>query len=155
MAVLHPASFRSPAVDIRTGHFTPVWERLLQALLGEDTTDAMNSLTLVQSQQLTSTAVVTLLTSGTSPKKRTSLEVFTVCNTTGTAATLTVFLVPSGGAADATARLVDARSVAANSTERLLDLVGQVLESGDSLRVQAGTANALTIRVSGREKVIL
>lgn len=155
MATLQPSSFAAPAVELRTGHFTPVWQRVLQSLLGTANEATMNALTLVQSQQLTVTTVVTLVTAATSPKKRVQLQVLTVCNTTGTAATVTVYLVKSGGAADATSKLIDARSVAANASERLLELVNQVLEPGDSLRMQAGTANALTVRVSGEEKVIL
>ncbi len=70
-----------------------------------------------------------------------------LCNTTAAAATVTLYLVPSGGAAGAGTEIMAAYSVAANSTE-VIDLE-QYLEAGDFLAALQGTAGAVTVTISG------
>lgn len=82
---------------------------------------------------------------------RTIIDKFTGTNTTGSAATLTVFLVQSGGAAGAANTIVAARSLAAAECYTFPEIVGHVLNSGDFLVTASGTASAITIRASGRE----
>lgn len=82
---------------------------------------------------------------------RTSIDKATVTNTTGMAATITAFVAPSGGVADATNTVISAQSVAAGTAYLCPELVGQVLNPGDFVVVTAGTAAALTFRLSGRE----
>jgi hypothetical protein len=79
------------------------------------------------------------------------IDKFTVTNTTGGAQTIDVHLVPEGGSADATNKVIDAATVAANATMTLTQLSGQVLEAGDFISTIASAATALTIRCSGRE----
>lgn len=81
---------------------------------------------------------------------RTLLDKFTGTNTTGSAATLTVKLIPSGGSAGASNQIVS-KSLAAGECHTFPELVGQVLASGDVISTLAGTATAITIRASGRE----
>lgn len=71
-----------------------------------------------------------------------------VCNSTGGAISLTLYLVPSGGTADATNILISARSIAAGAVDRCPEVVNQVIEAGGSL--QALGAN-LTLVASGVE----
>jgi hypothetical protein len=82
---------------------------------------------------------------------RTILDKFTGTNTTGVAATLTVFLVQNGGAAGAANTIVSARSLAAGECYTFPEVVGHVLNAGDFLVTASGTGNAITIRASGRE----
>ena len=82
---------------------------------------------------------------------RTIIDKFTGTNTTAVAATLTVKLVASGGAASATNTVVSAKTLAAGETYTFPEVVGHVLSAGDFLSTLAGTAAAVTIRASGRE----
>ena len=86
----------------------------------------------------------------TSTNAKTIIDKFTVTNTTGTAATIGVNLVPEGGSASDSNLVLDAKSVPANGTYTCPELVGQILEAGGFISTIAGTATALTIRASGR-----
>jgi hypothetical protein len=81
---------------------------------------------------------------------KTIIDKFTGTNTTGVAATLTVFLtVAAAGAASNT--IVSAKSIAPGECYTFPELVGHVLNAGDQIRTSSGTANAITARASGRE----
>ena len=71
-----------------------------------------------------------------------------VCNSTGGAVNLTLYLVPSGGSPDATNILISARSVAAGGVDRCPEVVNQVLEAGATLQA---LGNGMTIVASGVE----
>lgn len=72
-------------------------------------------------------------------------------NTTGSSATITVELVPSGDSAATGYEFAAAVSVAANSTVSLLPLAGTqlVMNPGDELYAKQGTASAVNLIVSG------
>lgn len=82
---------------------------------------------------------------------RTIIDKMTATNTTGVAATLTVNLVKAAGAAGVTNAVVSAQSIAAGATYVCPEAVGHTLNPGDFISAKAGTATALTFRVSGRE----
>lgn len=82
---------------------------------------------------------------------RTIIDKFTATNTTGAGATLTVFLVPSGGAAGAANTIISARNLIAGEAYTCPELVGHVLNPGDFIVTASSVNNALTIRASGRE----
>lgn len=82
---------------------------------------------------------------------RTIIDKFTGTNTTGAAATLTVKLVASGGAAGVTNTIVSAKTLAPGEAYTFPEVVGHVLNPGDFISTLAGTAAAITIRASGRE----
>jgi hypothetical protein len=104
--------------------------------------------TLVQPLQLTTSDV----TQYTAPANtRTIIDKMTATNTTGTAATLTVNLVTSAGSAGVTNTVISAQSVAAGATYICPEAVGHILNPGDFISAKAGTATAITFRVSGRE----
>jgi len=65
--------------------------------------------------------------------------------------TVSVNLVAFGGSASTTNLLVDARTIAVGETYTLPEMVGHNLATGDFISVIAGTAAALSLRVSGRE----
>ncbi len=102
---------------------------------------------LVAAQQLTGSNA----TYYTATNVRTVIDKCTVTNTTSGAVTLTLDIVDSGGSAGATERIISAKSISAGETYRCPEMVGQVLENGDTIQGLASAATSLTIRISGRE----
>ena len=73
-----------------------------------------------------------------------------VCNTTGSAVTVSVSVVKSGGTAGATNRIVAGYSLAANDTLSLNPyLGGAMLGPGDFISVLAGTGAAVNFGATG------
>jgi hypothetical protein len=103
---------------------------------------------LVDAAQV-ATGPATLYT--TPASTRTIIDKCTVTNTTVGAATITIYLVKSAGAAGASTTIISAKSVAAGDCYTCPEVVGHDLNGGDFLAAASGTNNALTIRVSGRE----
>lgn len=87
----------------------------------------------------------------TSSGVKTIIDKFTVTNTSGSAATLSVNLVASGGSAGASNLVLNAQSISAGACYLCPELVGQTLESGGFISTLASTAGALTISASGRQ----
>jgi hypothetical protein len=81
---------------------------------------------------------------------RTVIDKFTATNTSGSVATITVNLMPSGGVIGAGNVIVSAHTIVSGGTYNFPELVGHVLEAGGIIST-TGTAAALTIRASGRE----
>lgn len=81
---------------------------------------------------------------------RTIVDKFTGTNTTGAAATLTVNLVNSAGAAGVANQIV-VKVLAAGEAYTFPEIVGHVLNSGDFISTNDSVNNAVTIRASGRE----
>ena len=82
---------------------------------------------------------------------RTIIDKLTATNTTGTAATITVKIIPAAGSAGASNTVVSAQSVAPGVTYLCPEVTGHILEAGEIVSTLAGTASAITIRMSGRE----
>jgi len=82
---------------------------------------------------------------------RAVIDKFTATNVSGSNATLSVNLIASGGAAGNGNLITKTRTIAPNEAYTFPELVGHVLESGGIISTIASAANALTIRVSGRE----
>lgn len=84
----------------------------------------------------------------TAPAAGTVVRGIHVCNTTASAATITLGF-DSGGALAAGNHFLSALSIPANGT---YDWSGfQVLENADTIRALQGTASALTVTISGVE----
>lgn len=81
----------------------------------------------------------------------TTIDSFTVTNSTGGAVNITVYLVPSGGSAGPSNVIVSAQAISAGATTVLSSLANQTLSTGDFISVFASAATSLTIRASGRE----
>jgi hypothetical protein len=81
---------------------------------------------------------------------KTIVDKFTATNTSGSAATISVFLPASGEAASASNCVLSAKSINAGDTYLCPEMVGQVLEAGGTIVTNAGTATAITISASGR-----
>jgi hypothetical protein len=82
---------------------------------------------------------------------RTIIDKFTGTNTTAGAQTLTVKLIPSGGAAGVSNTIVLTKSIAPGECYTFPEIVGHVLNAGDFLSTLASAGAAITIRASGRE----
>lgn len=82
---------------------------------------------------------------------RAIIDKFTGTNTTAAVASLTVKLIPNGGAAGASNTIVSAKTLQPGETYTFPEIVGHVLNPGDFISTLAGTAAAITIRSSGRE----
>jgi len=105
---------------------------------------------VLYSSQLTTTADVAIYTVGAGLSA--VIKHGTVCNTSGSAATITLKIIPSGGSVDGTHAVVSAYSLAAGDTLSLTGyLTGCCLGPGDSIHAQAGTANVLDVIITGTE----
>lgn len=79
------------------------------------------------------------------------LDRVTVANASGTAGTLAVSVVQSGGAAGTGNQLIPQKALAANETYTCPELAGHTLEAGDSLNVTTTGSTNIVMRISGRE----
>lgn len=103
----------------------------------------INRVTVYQGQPTTSSATVYTVPAATNVK----LESIVLCNTTTTAATITISAVPSGGTAGTTNRILAGVSVAANSTVVVDAHV--YMAAADFIAALQGTTSAITVTISG------
>lgn len=108
---------------------------------------AITPKTLISSQQLTNSNA----TYYTATNVKTIIDKMTLVNTTSGAVTVTVDLVDSGESAGVAERVISARSIAAGETYTCPEVVGHILNSGDSIQALASASTSITIRCSGRE----
>ena len=92
-----------------------------------------------QTTQYTATGVTTII------------DKFTATNYSGSAATISVNLVTQGETAANKNIITKTKSLAASEVYTFPELVGQILPSGGFISTIANTADAINIRVSGRE----
>ena len=114
---------------------------------------AYQNVTPVQiAQAALTTSYVTLYTVPTNitTPTRTYMKQIDVCNTTGSAVTFNLHIVPTGGTAGTGNALFYVQNVAANSTYSYSGV--QVLPTSSFLSAKASTAG-LTITISGGEAV--
>lgn len=78
---------------------------------------------------------------------RTVVKAIRICNTTSSDATFRIFVVPNAGSAGVSNAVYYDINLPANQTTA--DDGYLVLETGDSIVVQAGTANSITFTISG------
>jgi hypothetical protein len=84
-----------------------------------------------------------------SPTK-TLIKKVTAYNTSGTAATLTVYLVQKGNSAG-TGNIAASVTVPATTVLDLPTVVGHVLETGDFIAMTSGTNAVIVVRASGAQ----
>lgn len=80
---------------------------------------------------------------------RTAIDKFTATNRSAANATLTVHLVPAGGAVAESNAI--SKVIAPGATWTAPEIVGHNMELGDSISTIASVADAISIRVSGRQ----
>lgn len=98
---------------------------------------------LIDAQQVASSSTLYY----TSTNVVTIVDKFTATNTTGGAVTLTVYI----GTASAAHTIISARSINAGETYICPEMVGQVLNAGDTIYAVASAATSITLRASGRQ----
>lgn len=84
---------------------------------------------------------------------KTTIDKFTVTNTSTTNTTFSCNLVPLDGTVGDANLVLKTRPIAPSETYNCPELVGQVLESGGFISTIAGAPTSLTISASGREIV--
>ncbi|WP_033134620.1 hypothetical protein [Acinetobacter sp. MN12] len=84
-------------------------------------------------------------------KTKTTIDKFTVTNTSVSVAKFSCNLVLIGGTAASSNLILKEKAVNAGETYVCPELVGHSLESGSFISTLSDTASALTIRASGRE----
>lgn len=87
----------------------------------------------------------------TSVGLKTIVDKFTAVNHTAAAATITVNLVPSGGAVADSNVITKTKTLQPNESYPFPEIVGHTLAAGDFISTNAGTATAISIRASGRQ----
>lgn len=104
---------------------------------------------LVPPTQLT-TSTTTPYTAGTST--RALIIGATVTNTSGSAATVTIYLVPDGGSAGDSTTIVYQKSIPTGADPYIVEgLIGKTIAPAGMIKVVAGSNSALTLHVSGAE----
>ena len=81
----------------------------------------------------------------------TIIDKFTATNYSASAATISVNLVTTAGSAGNQNLITKTKTLQPAEVYTFFELVGQVLNPGDFISTLAGTANAINMRVSGRE----
>jgi len=94
---------------------------------------------------------VTLWTVTTDPDKFLYIEDFGVCNISGVAIKITVYIVPSGGAALATNKVYDGFQVLAGDSGTLTAVVGHTLNPGDLIIAATDNATGANFWLWGQE----
>lgn len=107
------------------------------------TVSTINRVNLYQGQPGTTVSTVYTVPASTTVK----LASVAICNTTGSSATLTLSVVPSGGTAGTGNRFMAAYTVRPNDTVIVDSAV--YMNAGDFIAALQGTASALTITISG------
>jgi hypothetical protein len=100
------------------------------------------------SGQLATTSATTVYTVPASTTVK--IASATLCNTSGSAVTISVALLQSGQVADGTHAVISGYSLAAGDTISLKDYIGgAMLATGESISVTASTANVIDVVITG------
>ena len=92
-------------------------------------------------------AASTLYTCPTNTRVR--VVAATAVNDTTSAETFTLYRVPSGGTAGASNLIINAQSLGSQESYTCPEIIGHILEAGDTIQGLAGTANQITVHISG------
>ncbi len=104
---------------------------------------------LVDAVRPSTTSAETLYTAAAGVTTR--ILKFTAYETSANADSFDLFIVPNGGSATATNRIMTNKAVAADATEDIAEVINHILPAGASLQVQVTTADRVAFRVSGIE----
>lgn len=98
---------------------------------------------------LLDTSVTTVYTVAASTTAR--IDAMALTNNGALAATVSIWLVSSGGGASATTCVMSAQSIAPGQTVLVKGAIGQVLRQGGTIQAQASVASLVSIYASGVE----
>ena len=136
---------RVPVVDIKTGVMRTEWFNFFLWFYNEVFMSAVTYVLIsakaaenAQTTQYTSNGVKTII------------DKFTARNYSAGAVTLSINIVPSGGAV-ASSNLIVQYTLAAGETYTFPELIGHNLNTGDFISTLAGAAGSVSIRASGRQ----
>jgi hypothetical protein len=87
----------------------------------------------------------------TSTLVTTSIDKFTATNVTGGAQTISVNLVPSGGAAGTSNTITFTKTIPAGKSYTFPEIVGHILAAGGFISTLASAVSSIVIRASGRQ----
>jgi hypothetical protein len=104
--------------------------------------------TLADGIQPTVTTVVDLYTAPLGGAG-TTIIAFTATNSTVTTATYNTFVVPTGGTADDTNKLIDVKSLAQSVTDVPAEVQNQLIPPGGTLAVQVSVGTTIAFRATG------
>jgi hypothetical protein len=107
------------------------------------TVATINRVVLYRGQPATGSATVYTVAASTDAK----IASFVLCNTTGSAATVTIAVVNSGAVTGADKQIFTAQSVPANSTTMVDSAI--YMNTGDFITALQGTSSAITVTISG------
>lgn len=99
---------------------------------------------------------VTLFTSSSNLGVGTRIEAFTATNQSASdSETYTVHIVPSGGSADATNKIIasnvlNPKGTSCGDVESPAEIINQIIPKGGTLQVLVSTITTISFRVSGR-----
>ena len=110
----------------------------------------MASKTLADGIQPTTTAITVVYTAPASGAG-TRITAFTATNTSGSTDTYSVYIVPNGGTADATNRIIDAKSITTPLADVPAEVQEQLIPAGGTLEVAVSTGTTIAFRASGVE----
>lgn len=139
---------RAPLVDLKSGFVSVDWFNFFLALYQEVLMPPIFDVLI--DGKTAENAQTTQYTSPVSTSTKTIVDKFTARNYSGAAATLSINVVPSGGAVGS-ANLVVSYTLAAGETYIFPEMVGQYLEPGDFISTLASAAGAISIRACGRQ----
>ena len=103
---------------------------------------------LIEGSQLT-TGALTYYTALS--KITTRITKLTVTNTTATARTVTIYLVPNLMAAGDSSTITSVKTIGPNQSVDITEAEGHVLMTGDFIQALASAASAITLMASGLE----
>jgi hypothetical protein len=81
----------------------------------------------------------------------TTISAATLTNSTGSARTATLYLVPSGGTPGAANMILSARTISPGESYNVAQAIGQTIPAGATLQALADAAAAVTLVASGYE----
>lgn len=76
---------------------------------------------------------------------------FTATNTNGTTDTYDLHIVPNGGSADLTNKLIDAKSLTAPASDVPAEVQNHMIPAGGTLQVKVSTGTTIAFRATGIE----
>lgn len=82
---------------------------------------------------------------------KTIIDKFTATNNDSSARTINIHIIPNGQSVAGDYLVINAYSIAANSTKDFSELQNQILNAGEFISVAASVADKVVIRSSGRE----
>lgn len=81
----------------------------------------------------------------------TTISACSLVNTTGTARTASVYLVPSGGSASSSNCILSARVISPGESFNVFSAIGQSMPAGATIQALSDAGSAITLVASGYE----